>query len=106
MLAKLVWYRRSDGVLERQLRDVAGVLKTRGEGLDLAYLRHAAALLGVADLLEEAREAAGLAGDEAQQRPHAVRSAEASRTSDSGSTAFTRTSGSKRSRSGPERRAG
>lgn len=65
VLAKLVWYRRSGEVLERQLRDVAGVLKTRGEGLDREYLVHAATVLGVADLLANALEAAGLGPGEA-----------------------------------------
>lgn len=63
ILAKLVWFRRSDGVLERQLRDVLGILKTRGRDLDLAYLGHAAAILGVGDLLARLREEAGLEGD-------------------------------------------
>ena len=60
ILAKLVWYRRSEGVLERQLRDVAGVLKAQGPALDLVYLTHAAAILGVRDLLRDALERAGL----------------------------------------------
>ena len=61
ILMKLEWYRRSGGALERQLRDVAGVLKTRGRDLDLAYLRAAARELGLAELLERSLQEAGLA---------------------------------------------
>lgn len=60
ILVKLEWFRRSGGVLERQLRDVAGVLKVRGRELDLEYLGHAATLLGLRDLLARALEDAGL----------------------------------------------
>jgi len=60
ILAKLAWYRRSGHVLERQLRDVTGILKTQGRTLDLAYLTHAAMILGVGDLFDEALEASGL----------------------------------------------
>lgn len=60
ILVKLLWYARSDQVLERQLRDVAGILKTRGQELDLGYLSHAASILGVRALLEQALDAAGL----------------------------------------------
>lgn len=61
VLAKLVWFRRSGLVLEGQLRDVVGVLKTRGGELDREYLGHAAAVLGVRDLLAQALAKAGLA---------------------------------------------
>lgn len=64
ILAKLVWYHRSDSVLERQLRDVAGILKTRGRELDLTYLGHAATSLGVRDLLADALEESGLGATE------------------------------------------
>jgi hypothetical protein len=59
VLVKLRWFLRSGGVLERQLRDAAGVLKTVGKELDLEYLRHAAGILGLADLLDRALEDAG-----------------------------------------------
>lgn len=60
VLRKLEWFQRSDGVLERQLRDVAGVLKARRAGLDLDYLRRAAAEVGLLDLLESSPRNAGL----------------------------------------------
>jgi len=59
LLAKLEWYRRGGEVSDRQWRDVLGVLKVQGERLEGEYLRHMAAELGVADLLERARGQAG-----------------------------------------------
>lgn len=61
VLRKLLWFRASGGALERQVRDVAGVLKIQGPRLDLAYLRGTAQALGIADLLEESLRKAGLA---------------------------------------------
>ena len=55
LLAKLEWYRSGGETSERQWEDVKGVLRVGAETLDLAYLRHWAALIGVADLLERAR---------------------------------------------------
>jgi hypothetical protein len=52
ILAKLEWFRLGGGVSERQWRDVLGVIKTQSDRLDLDYLRHWAAALNVADLLE------------------------------------------------------
>ncbi len=60
VLQKLRWFRASADVLERQLRDVGGVLRVQGARLDLRYLRTAAPRLGVADLLERALLQAGL----------------------------------------------
>jgi hypothetical protein len=62
ILRKLEWYRRSGDVLERQLRDVVGVMKVRGQSLDLAYLRHWSGELGVAAVLADCLEDAGLEG--------------------------------------------
>ena len=47
-------------VSEQQWRDVLGVLKVQGDLLDMEYLRHWAAALGLTDLLEEAFRDAGL----------------------------------------------
>ncbi len=60
LLSKLRWYRLGEEVSEQQWKDVLGLVKTRGGGLDQAYLRQWAADLGLADLLERAfREGAG-----------------------------------------------
>jgi hypothetical protein len=60
VLQKLLWYRKSEGALERQLRDIAGVLKLQGEKLDLEYMRTWAQQLDLAGLLEEQLLLAGL----------------------------------------------
>jgi hypothetical protein len=54
VLAKLDWYRKGNEVSERQWLDVLTVIKVQRERLDLEYMRHWAAELRVADLLEEA----------------------------------------------------
>ena len=53
VLQKLLWYRKSEGVLERQLRDIAGVLKLQGARLELRYMRTWAQQLDLGELLEE-----------------------------------------------------
>ena len=60
ILQKLWWYRRGGEVSEKQWRDVQGVLKVQGTRLDFDYLRHWAAKLKVADLLDRAFDDAGL----------------------------------------------
>lgn len=60
ILNKLEWYRMGGEVSDRQWNDILGVLKVRGETLDIAYLRKWAAALKVTDLLERAFEDAGL----------------------------------------------
>ncbi len=60
VLRKLDWFRRSDGVLERQLRDVVGVLKLPRDALDVAYLRSSAAELELTTQLERCMKDAGL----------------------------------------------
>ena len=58
ILSKLEWYRMGGEVSDRQWRDILGVLKTKLEQLDRAYLRQWAKELKVEDLLERAfREA-------------------------------------------------
>lgn len=59
VLQKLRWYRAGGEVSERQLRDVDGVLKSRGTSLDVGYMRKWAAELGVADLLQSALDRTG-----------------------------------------------
>lgn len=66
VLQKLAWYRLGGETSDRQLRDVAGVLKTQAGELDLAYLRRWAVELRVSDLLERALQGARSAGDSAQ----------------------------------------
>ena len=60
ILNKLEWYRMGGEVSDRQWNDILGVLKVQGTNLDMAYLRHWAADLKVADLLERAFVDAGL----------------------------------------------
>ena len=52
MLAKLAWYDSGGRISERQWNDVLGIVRIRGDLLDVAYLRRWAAHLKVADLLE------------------------------------------------------
>ncbi len=58
VLRKLAWFRKGGGVSERQWRDVLGVIRVRGDDLDLEYLREAAAGEGLTELLDEALAAA------------------------------------------------
>lgn len=53
VLAKLEWFRLGGETSERQWWDTVGVLKVTPD-VDYAYLRHWAASLGVADLLDRA----------------------------------------------------
>jgi hypothetical protein len=61
VLRKLDWFRRSGGALERQLRDVVGVLKLQRDALDLAYLRETATTLELTELLDRCLADAGMA---------------------------------------------
>jgi hypothetical protein len=54
ILAKLEWYHLGGQASNRQWRDVQNVLKVQGDQLDLHYLDHWAAQLGLRDLLERA----------------------------------------------------
>lgn len=59
LLAKLLWYRQGNEVSERQWRDVLGILRVAGLGLDGSYLSLWARELGVVDLLDRALCEAG-----------------------------------------------
>lgn len=56
ILAKLSWYRQGGEVSQRQLADVAGIIKVQGQRLDVSYLRDWADKLNVRDLLEQVLE--------------------------------------------------
>jgi hypothetical protein len=54
LLAKLEWYRDGGEESERQWTDVLGLARVGRGTLNVVYLRHWAALLGVVDLLDRA----------------------------------------------------
>ncbi len=60
VLAKLEWYRKGGEISDRQWTDILSILKVKAADTDLAYLRHWAPIIGVADLLERALDDAGL----------------------------------------------
>ena len=60
ILFKLWWYRLGQGVSYHQRDDVLGVMRVQAGKLDQAYLDHWAADLGVADLLQRARQESGV----------------------------------------------
>jgi hypothetical protein len=62
ILHKLDWYRLGSEISERQWLDLVGVLKVQENAIDVAYLRHWASQLAVAELLERALIAAGAPG--------------------------------------------
>lgn len=62
VLAKLDWYRMGGGVADRQWRDLLGVLKIKGDSLDLVYLHRWAAQLQLTELLSRALEEIGIKG--------------------------------------------
>ncbi len=54
VLQKLAWFRKGGGVSERQWRDVVGVLRVRGDDINLEYLRETATRESLTELLDEA----------------------------------------------------
>lgn len=54
LLQKLRWYRLGGETSDRQWRDVQGIVRVSGDGLDRGLLRRGASILGVSDLLERA----------------------------------------------------
>ncbi len=60
VLQKLVWFRKSDGALMKQLDDIQQVIRVQANSLDLEYLRQWAVELDVTDLLNNALADAGL----------------------------------------------
>ena len=60
VVQKLFWYRLGDHVSDRQWLDALGVLKARGTGLDVSYMRELAEQMEVADLLQRVLAQAGL----------------------------------------------
>ena len=54
LLRKLLWFRDCGGVSDRQWRDVLGILRVSGPGLDRSYLQQWAGRLGAGDLLDQA----------------------------------------------------
>ncbi len=60
VLQKLLWYKKSGSVSEKQWDDILGVLKVQAGALDYDYLARWAVELGVSDLLEKAFDDAGI----------------------------------------------
>ncbi len=54
ILSKLEWFRLGGETSERQWRDILGVIKTRADKLDFAYLQKWATEIQVGDLLDRA----------------------------------------------------
>jgi hypothetical protein len=59
LLAKLRWYRDGGNVSDQQWTDVLTLIRNNSV-MDLSYLQHWAARLGVTDLLEKAQADAAL----------------------------------------------
>jgi hypothetical protein len=62
VLHKLLWYGAGSWVSDRQWYDLQGVLRLQAHSLDLAYLWHWGAVLGMGALLQRALDEAGLSG--------------------------------------------
>jgi len=59
LLHKLYWYRLGGDVSDRQWGDIQGLVRVQFDALDMAYVRHWADELEVADLLERVVDEAG-----------------------------------------------
>lgn len=60
ILGKLEWFVQTDKTSDRQWRDIVGLIKVQGNGLDVDYMRRWATELGVLELLEQSlRDAEG-----------------------------------------------
>jgi hypothetical protein len=51
LLQKLRWYRKGGEILDRQWRDVLGIIRAQGPAFDREYLAVNAPVMGLADLL-------------------------------------------------------
>lgn len=60
IINKMQWYRKGGMVSERQWRDILGVLKVQGDGLDLAYVDLWVGELQLSKLWSRAKKEAGL----------------------------------------------
>ena len=58
VLRKLDWYRQGGQVSDRQLRDIVAILQINRQSLDYGYLTETAELVGLSQLLREARQTA------------------------------------------------
>jgi len=63
IISKMEWFCRGGKISERQWNDVLGILKIQGNNLDVKYLKHWSAELGLIDLLIKAFDEAGLKTD-------------------------------------------
>jgi hypothetical protein len=54
VLQKLDWYRKGEGVSERQWRDLVGVIEVQGAAFDVGYVRRWADRLGLTESFEKA----------------------------------------------------
>jgi hypothetical protein len=60
VLQKLDWYRKGNRISERQWNDALGVLKVRGDAMDVSYMQKWARELGIEELLTQLLDDAGI----------------------------------------------